>query len=127
MDYLLDTHTLIWLAEEPDKLSSKAKIILHSENKLLLSSVSVWEMAIKIKANKLNVEIPLKDFVNKAIEKHELKLLSVSLPHIYYTQQLELHHKDPFDRLLIAQSFEQNIPIISSDEIFDLYKVNRIW
>lgn len=124
---LLDTHTIIWLANDPKLLSVTAKAALNSESRLLLSHVSVWEMAIKIKTGKLNLKLPLKGFILKATEKHSLDFLDISLEHIYYTQTLPLYHQDPFDRLLIAQSLIENIAIISSDKIFDSYDIKRVW
>ena len=126
-NFLLDTHTIIWLANDPKLLSVAAAAALNSENKLILSHVSVWEMAIKIKTGKLNLQLPLEEFILKATEKHLLDFLDISLDHIYFTQALPLHHQDPFDRLLAAQSLVENIPIISSDKIFDSYNVKRIW
>lgn len=124
---LLDTHILIWLAEEPEKISSLVDPLLNSNNELLLSHVSIWEMAIKTKTGKLRLEMNLKEFIAKAVEKHSLHFLPVSLSHIYQIENLELHHKDPFDRLLIAQSVVEKIPIVSSDASFDAYGIQRIW
>ena len=125
--FLLDTHTIIWLANDPKLLSGAAEAALNSENKLIVSHVSVWEVAIKIKIGKLNLQLPLKEFIVKATEKHLLDFLNISLEHIYFTQTLPPHHQDPFDRLLIAQSLVENIAIISADKIFDSYNVPRIW
>jgi len=125
--FLLDTHILIWLAEEPQKLSRKSEFVLNSDNELLLSHACVWEMAIKIKTGKLKLKMLLEEFITKAAEKHKLNFLPILLTHIYQTQILPFHHRDPFDRLLIAQAITENIAIISSDEIFDAYNSNRIW
>lgn len=124
---LLDTQILIWLAEEPEKISSLVDPLLNSNNELLLSHVSVWEIAIKTKTGKIRVEMNLEKFIAKAVEKHSLHFLPISLFHIYQTENLELHHKDPFDRLLIAQSIVEKIPIVSSDAAFDAYGIQRIW
>src|SRR5215210_6641632 len=102
--YLLDTQILIWLAQDPDKISLSAKAILASESTLLLSFVSIWEMAIKVKTGKLILGQLLNAFINAAISKYEIELLPISLNHLYKIQELELHHRDPFDRLLVAQS-----------------------
>jgi PIN domain nuclease of toxin-antitoxin system len=67
------------------------------------------------------------DFVEMATEKHQLTFLKISLPHIYHTQQLELIHQDPFDRIIASQALIENIQLISSDEIFDSYNVKRLW
>jgi len=125
--YLLDTHVFLWMMQSPDNLSAFAESILESENKLFLSHASIWEMAIKIKIQKLNVGVLLSDFVDLSIAKHRLELFPISVPHIYYTQELPLHHRDPFDRLLIAQSIFENMPIVSADDIFDSYGIQRIW
>lgn len=124
---LLDTQILIWLAEAPDKLSVSALEVLNTGNQLFISHVSVWEMVIKIKIGKLSIEFSLQDFIEKAQQKHNLSALSILISHIYKTLELPLHHKDPFDRLLIAQSLSQSMPIISSDALFDPYNVTRIW
>ncbi len=125
--FLLDTQVLIWLAEEPGKLSKLAESTINSDNRLLLSHASVWEMAIKVKSGKLRLHIRLDEFVMNAVQKHTLEFLPITLPHIYQTQELPLHHRDPFDRLLIAQSLVEAIPVVSSDELWDAYNIRRIW
>ncbi len=125
--YLIDTQVLTWMAQQPENLSSLSRAILESENELFLSFVSIWEMAIKIKVQKLNIEIDLSDFIGSSIEKYNLKLFPISLQHIYFTQKLSLHHRDPFDRLLIAQALSEKMHLISSDVAFDAYDVQRIW
>ena len=125
--FLLDTHTFIWLAEQPEKLSTTSISVLNSNNELLLSHASVWEMAVKIKIGKLKLKMSLEEFITKAAEKHKLEFLPILLTHIYFTQTLPFHHRDPFDRLLIAQSLTENISIVSFDEVFDSYNAKRIW
>jgi len=124
---LIDTHILIWMALQPDKLSLSAKQNIESAEVLYLSYVSVWEMAIKISIGKLNIEFELETFIDMAREKHQMKLLSISTNDIYYIQSLPHHHKDPFDRLIAAQSLVLDIPLVSSDEIFDADNVKRLW
>jgi len=84
-------------------------------------------MAIKLKTGKLSLALPLEEFVTTAASKHFLNFLPISLAHIYHTQQLELHHRDPFDRLIIAQSITENIPVISSDAVLNAYGITRVW
>lgn len=127
MPYLLDTHVLLWLTEEPENLSVIAKDIIDSDNILFLSYASIWEISIKLRSGKLSIKFPLDHFINTAIGKHELKLLPVALLHIYQTQLLPLHHRDPFDRLIIAQSLSENIPVITSDSIFKAYDIECVW
>lgn len=124
---LLDTHVLIWMSEEPAKLSQTAKLRILTAGELVFSYVSIWETAIKLKTGKLQLRFSLEEFLIKATLKYSLQLLHVSLDHIYHTQQLSLHHRDPFDRLLIAQSLVENLTVVSSDAAWDAYGVQRIW
>ena len=127
MNYLLDTHSIIWFSEDNPKLSEKAyNIIKDSNNTLYLSYASIWEMAIKLKIGKLYLEIPLIDYVEE-IKKRNIILLPINLDHIVQTSELELIHNDPFDRLIIAQSIIEDFQLISRDSIFDKYGIQRVW
>ncbi len=125
--YLIDTHVLIWMAQQPENIPPLAKAILESENEILLSYVCVWEIAIKVRTKKLEIQLELPDYINSSVQKYGFQLFPITLNHIYHTFHLELYHRYPFDRLLIAQSVFEDTPIISSDEIFDSYGVKRIW
>ena len=127
MALLLDTHVVIWLQSNSVKLPKNTLEILLSVEVLFLSKVSIWEIAIKVKSGKLILDQSVEMFVETFIKSYRVKLLDISLPHIYQTQQLPLHHRDPFDRLLIAQATVEQIPIVSSDEWFDQYEIERIW
>lgn len=127
MALLLDTQFIIWIEENPLKISSNTKAQIFADPEVYFSKASVWEMAIKIKTGKLTLKQPLSIFITNFEYDYNFKILDISLPHIYQTQALALHHRDPFDRLLIAQSIVENISIVSSDEIFDAYNINRIW
>lgn len=125
--YLLDTQIIIWLEESPQRLPERLRTIISDADSIQISSVSVWEMAIKIKTGKLSLPKQLDMIIDAFLSDYKAALMNVSLPHIYATQQLPLHHRDPFDRLLIAQSIVESIPVISSDAAFDAYGINRIW
>ena len=128
MRYLFDTHALLWLTTDNISLTKKVRtIFLNSENDIYLSIASLWEMAIKISINKLYLEESLEDFTCNHIIGNDIQILKIELPHIYRLEQLPFHHRDPFDRLIIAQAIEDNLAIISSDGIFDNYSVTRIW
>ena len=127
MPLLLDTHILIWLANDPQRLSSAALNQLNSKDNLYLSYASVWEIAIKSSINKITLDRPVKEFVDLAVYKHSLVMLPISLAHIYHTQNLPLHHRDPFDRMIISQATLERLPIVSSDAIFDAYAIERMW
>ncbi|MDJ1180309.1 type II toxin-antitoxin system VapC family toxin [Roseofilum sp. BLCC_M91] len=128
MNILLDTHVLIWLAIEPQKLSTQATQILRdSNNTLFFSLVSIWEMQIKIQLNKLTLNLPLSEVIDRQQQVNGLQILPIELAHIFALEQLPNPHRDPFDRLLIAQVFVSQIPILSIDIIFDRYPVQRLW
>ncbi len=127
MTYLLDTHTLIWMASLPDRLSPLAVSICQDRsNILLMSIVNVWEMQIKLQLGKLHLALPLETFVQQ-LQLNDIQLYPITLDHIYMLGSLPLHHRDPFDRLLIAQARFEGIPIITSDPAFDAYEIVRVW
>jgi PIN domain nuclease of toxin-antitoxin system len=128
VNLLLDTHTFIWWTISPNRLSVKAsESIVNQDNILFLSLVSIWEMQIKIQLNKLNFDYPLADLIQRQREVNNLNLLAIELAHIYSLSSLANHHRDPFDRLLMAQSIAEKISLISIDKIFDEYSIDRIW
>ncbi len=122
MKLLLDTHTFIWWNNEPDKLSPQVfKLLENSENIVLLSVVTPWEMQIKLQTGKLKLEIPLSEMINNQLQANNFELLSVTLPHVLGLQTLPTTHKDPFDRLLIAQANVEKATILSKDAVFTQY------
>ena len=127
MTYLLDTHTFLWLLNTPEVLPEKVlKIIRDHASRVLISLVTPWEIAIKAKTGKLDAADLLVDFETK-ITKAKLEMLQTTVRHAVRGGSLPLHHRDPFDRLLIAQAIELQISILSNDRLFDLYGVSRIW
>ena len=126
MNILLDTQILIWLAENPDKIPDEIRLLIIESN-ILMSAASVWEMAIKISIEKLKLKGSLEIMIANFRNDYDFEMLDIHLQHIYQTQLLPLHHKDPFDRLIIAQAIVEDIQIVSSDEIFDAYGIKRIW
>ena len=127
MKLLLDTHIFIWWADQPEKLSPAALSALEDEaNELLLSVASVWEMQIKIQLGRLKLSLPLKELVKNQQETNDLKILPVALTHVLALDALPFHHKDPFDRLLIAQSIEEDLTLVSADSQFSAYAVKLL-
>ena len=127
MKLLLDTHIFIWWADQPEKLSHAALSALQEEaNELLLSVASVWEMQIKIQLGKLKLSVPLKELVKTQQETNQLNLLPVELKHVLALDALPFHHKDPFDRLLMAQSIEEELTLVSADSQFSAYSVRLL-
>ncbi|MBR8826534.1 MAG: type II toxin-antitoxin system VapC family toxin [Gomphosphaeria aponina SAG 52.96 = DSM 107014] len=128
MKILIDTHTFLWFAQGSSKLSPQATELLEDdENETLLSIASIWEMQIKIKIGKLQLDVPLPELIASQQTTNELEILPIKLSHIWALDELPLHHKDPFDRLLIAQGIRENLPILSIDSSFDQYPGQRLW
>lgn len=127
MRLLLDTHIFIWWADQPEKLSPSALSALEDEaNELLLSVASVWEMQIKIQLGKLKLSLPLKELVKNQQEINDLTVSPVALTHVLALDALPFHHKDPFDRLLIAQSIAEGLTIVTADSQFSTYSVKLL-
>lgn len=128
MSYLLDTHTFLWLIEDNDVLSDKVKeIYLDNSNKIYLSVASIWEMAIKISLNKLNIRGQLSKFIDKHAIENNIRLLAIQPAHVVPLEALPFHHRDPFDRLLICQCMREKMYILSKDKTFDEYGIERLW
>jgi len=124
---LLDTHTLVWWLEAKGNLSRKAReVIEDSETKVLVSAASGWELAVKARIGKFK-PTKLVDTLNREIEKEGFTELPISLEHALLAGGLDSPHKDPFDRLLIAQAKVEKIPIVSKDRLFDGFPVQRVW
>ncbi|MFN9173231.1 MAG: type II toxin-antitoxin system VapC family toxin [Synechocystis sp.] len=128
MKILIDTHVFIWWTGDVKKLSSRVYDLLVDPNTdVMLSIVSIWEMQIKFSLGKLQLKISLSQLVDDEVKANRIELLPLSLSHIYALHSLPLHHRDPFDRMLIAQSMNTDLQIVSVDEKFDFYGVSRIW
>ncbi|GCA91480.1 twitching motility protein PilT [Microcystis aeruginosa KW] len=128
MQLLLDTHSFIWWSINSEKLSLTGQDLLFDRNnRLFLSVASVWEMQIKLQLGKLQLNPSLQELIKNQITINNLEILSIDLAHIWTLATLIHYHKDPFDRLLISQSITEIMPILSVDEIFDRYPVQRIW
>ena len=128
MKLLLDTHAFIWWSIEPEKLSlTVSELLSNPNNRILLSTASTWEMQIKMQLGKLQLNLSLETLIKNQITINSLEILSIDLAHIWTLGTLNNHHKDPFDRLLIAQSITEKIPILSIDKLLDHYPVQRIW
>jgi PIN domain nuclease of toxin-antitoxin system len=127
MKALLDTHTFLWAIAEDEKLSPRARQIYTGSNDLWLSVVSVWEILINVQSGKLPLPEPTGPYLTKKLAKDQIEILPITLDHVLLTESLPLHHRDPFDRLLIAQSMQEDWPIITADPWFARYSVKVIW
>lgn len=131
MRLLIDTHTFLWFVEGDPQLSAGARRLLEeADNEIWLSLASIWEMAIKFSIGKLTLldrEGSFAEHLADLIESNGIAILPVTLPRVLLVATLPLHHRDPFDRLLVAQSLTDGMPLVSADTILDAYGVRRLW
>jgi len=125
MKLLLDTHTFIWWDREPERIPSET-LELMQQAELLLSLVSLWEIQIKTQIGRLRLNMPLSEMA-KHHQVNGVTLLPMMLPHILELEQLPQHHRDPFDRLIIAQSRIESITIVTRDSAFQKYDCKLMW
>ena len=124
MRILLDTHIFVWWDDEPERLSKRAfDLCSDSNNTLILSVASVWELQIKYQLGKLTLRAPLQQIISDQQRVNGIEILPVTLPHVFALDKLLPIHKDPFDRLLIAQSIAENIGLLSVDAVFKDYPI----
>jgi PIN domain nuclease of toxin-antitoxin system len=127
MKILLDTHAFIWFVEDDIQLPDSLKRIIESpSNEIYLSIASIWEMAIKIQLKKLKIDKSIKEIID-LVSYNGFELLPILPEHIIKLSTLDFHHRDPFDRIVIAQGMVENHQIVSKDKVFDKYGVNRTW
>ncbi|MCL1472290.1 type II toxin-antitoxin system VapC family toxin [Argonema antarcticum] len=128
MRLLLDTHTFIWYVTDNPKLSPTVRTLIDDgNNETLLSIASIWEMAIKQSIGKLSFGMPFRMFIEQQVSLNRIDILDINLDYIEVIATLPLHHRDPFDRLIIAQAMVEQIPILSADSAFDVYPIQRLW
>lgn len=128
MKFIADTHAFIWFVTDSPQLSAQAKDLLESpESERFFSMASVWEIAIKTNLGKLSFDQPLEQFLPEQIALNYVRLLDISLSHALRIADLPIHHCDPFDRMIIAQSLVENLPVLSNDSALDAYGIKRIW
>jgi PIN domain nuclease of toxin-antitoxin system len=126
--YLLDTHTFLWFINDDPALSDTAKSVIEDpENTVLLSAASIWEMAIKVSLGKLELPTPFADFISTQLHENNFVLPHIQPEHTGIVAAMSFHHRDPFDRLIIAQSQRDDLTILGVDALFDAYKIKRLW
>ena len=128
MKALLDTQVFLWWISDDPRLSSRASaIIKDGNNKLFLSAASGWEIAIKVRLGRLTLPEPLETFVPEQMALNAIESLPIQMSHALHVYTLPDHHRDPFDRMLIAQAQLENLPILSADPQISLYAVETVW
>ena len=128
MRLLLDTHAFLWFIQGIDSLSDAARSSIEdSANQKLISIASLWEIATKVSIGKLEVEMPMTELVEKQVLGNAFGILSIAPEPLNELAKLPFHHKDPFDRLIIAQSLAEDMPIVSTDRAFRGYSAQWVW
>ena len=127
MKLLMDTHLLLWAAGHPDRLSGEARTLIKNlENDLLFSAASLWEVAIKRGLGRDDFKVDVR-LLRRGLLDNGYGELPIVSDHVVALESLPSIHKDPFDRMLIAQAQAENIPIVSNETSFESYGVRRIW
>lgn len=129
--YLIDTHTFLWFVSDAKELSPTVKNIIENvDNQVFISIASLWEISIKMSIGKLNVFDKYETVINDVID-NDIEILPITFIHTVKQNLLPLIHRDPFDRIILAQALVENIDFLSCDEIFDKYleetTIKRIW
>lgn len=128
MKFILDTHAFIWMDTDPTKVSPRVVQVLNdTNNEIHLSVASVWEMVIKSQTGKLVLSDAIDKIIAEQMKRNPLQLLPVGLPHVLAIQTLPSIHKDPFDRLLVAQAMIENAILLSTDPLIRQYPVRVEW
>lgn len=127
MNLLIDTQAILWFIEGDQRLGRNARTAIEKKaNTCFISMASWWEIAIKVRLNKLGLEIPLKEFIRRR-EAEGFRTLDIQADHVSVLTTLPLHHRDPFDRLIIAQARQDGMSICTCDDAFREYDVRVIW
>lgn len=128
MRLLLDTHTFLWFIEGSANLSDGARNLIEDQgNQRFLSTASLWEMAIKVSMSKLDLGMTFTELVEREVVGNAIELLERQPEHLDALAKLPFHHKDPFDRLIIAQSLADDLAVVTRDGAFGNYPVTLLW
>ena len=125
-NFLLDTHSFIWLTENDLKLPNALRMTIDTADLVYLSIASLWEMAIKLQLGKLSLQQDY-ETIGATLEDSDILMLPISFDDTVQVRNLPLYHRDPFDRLLIAQAMNHSLVIVSADKTFDTYPIQRVW
>ncbi len=128
MRVLLDTHAFLWWISESSKLSETAREVITDErNEVFFSVVSGWEIVIKAGMRKLELPDEPDKFVTEQLSRNDVEVLPIHLRHVFHVHALPDHHRDPFDRLLVAQANVEGLPLVSADPEISRYPVETVW
>ena len=128
MRVLLDTHALVWALGDPDRLSSRARATIADPGTVVFVSLtSAWELAILQGLERVRLQVPLGTLFTEGLAALRFQLLPIRLPHVAGVADLPQHHRDPFDRLLVATALAEKLTVVSADRAFRRYGVPVIW
>ena len=128
MRLLLDTHAFLWFITDDPQLSATARaLIADPDNEILISPASYWEIAIKVRLGKYPLSAPYETLITQGIDGNGFKILPIEPRHTAILTAMPFHHRDPFDRLIVAQAEVEQLPIVSVDAVLDAYGVQRLW
>jgi len=126
MKILIDTHVFLWGIQSEEKLSGKVRTLLPASD-VWISVASLWEIIAKVQSGKLTLPKPVGAYVTAKLKANGVSVLSLTFDHVLRLEELQLHHRDPFDRILIAQSLAEELPLVTADPLFARYPVEVIW
>jgi|SRR5271166_664407 len=126
MKVLIDTHVLLWGIQDAAKVSDRVRTLLPAAD-VWISVVSLWEIIAKVQIGKLTLPTPVGDYLAGKLTMNGVSVLPLTFAHVRRLEEIPLHHRDPFDRILVAQSLEENLPLVTSDTAFKNYSVRLIW
>ncbi len=128
MKLLLDTHTFLWIVGDDARLSPVARNAFRSsQNEVLLSVASIWEIVVKATRGKLPFPKPAAPYLREQIRQTRVEVLPIMLSHVFRLESLPMRHRDPFDRILVAQALGERIPLLSRDRMLGGYGVEILW
>lgn len=128
MRAMIDTSALLWFVSGSDKLSSTARRYIGDlNNEIFISVASLWEIVIKTSLGKLEILLPFDRLISEHLEQNAIMVLPIEKQHLFELIDLAFHHRDPFDRLIIAQAMTEQMPVVTSDAAFSRYPVQLVW
>ena len=128
MAFLLDTHVVLWHISKNSNLSQRAKAIIDTKSDLLISVASLWEIVIKINVKKLQLDCSFENLLDHiSVMNTEIIPIEIESLKIYLNLPLSFDHRDPFDRILVAQAMDYSLDLVSCDQKFDFYPIRRVW
>ena len=128
MRLLLDTHAFLWFVINDPSLTATARaLIADPTNEIFVSPASYWEVAINVSVGKYPLNVPFEKFFAEGVDGNDFLILPIEIRHAAVLASLPMHHKDPFDRMIVSQAMAEEMPVVSADQAFDLYGVTRLW